>query len=227
MSEQTSTYIGKKFSCPGCKASLKFRRPPKRLLQTCPHCRRKLRLQYEAAAQAKDDLVREAIELLVNSRQPVKKAYDYTRDPLLDNVDESEPGILRFDQPWPKTIEEVVIENAEVVCHRLDEERALTARKTLLSGKFKRVTVFRTGQVEQMEVTGHWWDHTHHESKLGLLERKIVRELNRRPLARNFAARINHVDQIVKDRKEWLKFYVDLAIDKHETTKPKAGPSFR
>lgn len=227
MSQQTSSYMGKKFSCPECQANLKFRRPPKRLLQTCPHCRRRLRLRDEEAAKAQDDLVREAIDLLVNSRQPAKKSYDYTRDPLLDTVDNSEPGLWKFDQPWPESVEEVVIENAEVVCHRLDQERALTARKTLLNGKFKRVTVYRTGKVEQMEVTGHWWDHTHHESKLGLLERKIVRELNRRPLAKKFAARINHVDQIVRDRQDWLRFYVDLAIDKQEAAKPKAGPKFR
>lgn len=227
MSKQTSSIIGKKFSCPGCQSNLKFRRPPKRLLQTCPHCRRRLRLQDEAAAKAKDELVREAIELLVNSREPIEKKYDYARDPLLDTVDNSSPGIWRFDQPWPQTIQEVIIENVEVVCHRIDDDRELQARKSLLNGTFKRVTVFRTGKVEQMAVTGHWWDHTHHQAKLGLLERKIVRELNRRPLAKKFAARINHVDQVVRDKKEWLQFYVDLAIDKNEDAKPKPGPSFR
>lgn len=219
MSSLNSSYVGKKFACPGCQSNLKFRRPPKTLLQTCPHCRRKLRLQDEAAAAAKDDLVRMAIESLVNSREPVEKPYDYARDPLLDTVDDSMPGIWKFDQPWPQTVDEILIENAEVVCHPLDEQRAMQSRKMFLGGKYKRVTVFRTGQVEQMQVSGHWWDHQPHEMKLGLLARSIVRELNRRPLAKQFVARVNHVNRVLCDKKEIFEMFVDVALDNPEATK--------
>ena len=96
-----------------------------------------------------------------------------------------------------------------------------------MGGRFKRVTVARTGKVEHMEVVGHWWDHEHHESRLGRLERSVVRELNLRPLVRNYAARINHVNRVIQDKKELLQMFVDLAIDEQQTNKTSTGPKFR
>ncbi len=227
MSDQNTTYIGKKFACPGCRSNLKFRRPPKSLLYTCPSCRKKLRLQDEAAAAAKDEMVKMAIESLVNSREAIEKPYDYTRDPKLDTVENPQPGVWLFEQPWPKSVDEIVVENAEVICHPMDEDRAMGSRKIFLEGKFRRVTVFRTGQVEQMQVSGHWWDFEPRESKLGLLSRSIVRQINKHPLAKQFAARVNHVNRLIRDHKERFEFYVDIAIDRPEELKNKTGANFK
>lgn len=226
MTIQNSSFLGKKFSCPSCRSQLKFRRPPKSLLQICPNCRRKLRLQEELAAVDQDELLKEAIELLVSSRTP-KKRYDYARDPELDRSQIGDGGVVTFDQPWPETAGEVVYQKAEVICTEFDFNRAASSRLAWMSGEFKRVSVFRTGQVEEIEVTGHWWDFEPHETKLGLLSRSVVRELNRNPLAKRFAARINCFQETTRNRQKYIELFIDLAVEQEDDKKAKQVADFR
>lgn len=220
MSDRVSQYLGKKFACPGCQAHLKLRRPPTRQLLTCPNCRRKLRLQEQAATESKDDLFKEAIESLVAWRGPDNEPYNYRKDPRLDRVDTSRPGVWKFDQPWPEHVHQMVIERAEVLFNPFEVDGTVRSRQLLLDGSFRRVTVIRTGEVEEMEVTGHWWDFEPHENKLGLLPRSVVRELNRIVTAKRFAARINCLQQNIHENQEVLELFVDVAID--ESPEPKS-----
>jgi uncharacterized protein YbaR (Trm112 family) len=212
MSDQISKYLGKKFSCPECEAQLKFRRPPTKQLLTCPNCRRKLRLHEKAAAPSHEDLLREAIESLVAWKPPDVQPYDYSLDPRLDQVDSSIPGIWKFDQPWPDGAREIVIERTEVLYYPDDNEHTDRLRRLLLDGTFRRVSVDRTRNVEEMEITGYWWDYQPREGKLGVLARSVVRQLNRIVTAKHFAARINCLQEAIRDDEEILELFVDVAI---------------
>lgn len=213
MSDNQSRYLGKKYSCPGCNSQLKFRRAPTTLLQTCPNCRRKLRLQDREAAANDDELLRAAIDSLVSWKEPDDQPYDYRRDPKLDLANETEPGIFKFDQPWPESAGDIVFQDAEVLFNPEDTYGTVLARKALFEGQFRRVTAVRTGQVEEMAVIGHWWGLESHQAKIGLLARSVVRELNRILTAKNFAAVINRVEKTTIASKRHLNFYVDLAVD--------------
>jgi len=221
MPENHSQYLGKKYSCPGCHRQLKFRRPPTTLLQTCPNCRRKLRLQDREAAASNDELLREAIDSLIKWEEPTDEPYEYRRDPKLDVITELDGGIFQFNQPWPEVAGEVVYENAEVLFNHEDSYGSVLARKAMFEGQFRRVTVVRTGQVEEMAVMGHWWGPEHHEAKIGLLERSVVRILNRIVTAKNFVAIINRIERTTIASKRHLNFFVNLAID---TTPGKSKP---
>ena len=157
--------------------------------------------------------MKEAIESLVGWKASEKKKYDYRVDPQLDRVDASTPGRWVFDQPWPENIHDVVMERTEVLFNKRDAQAIARCRKLMFEGLFRRVTVFRTGEVEQIEVTGHWWDHEPHDAKVGMLARSVVRELNRNPRARRFAARINYMQEAMYHDQECLALYIDLAID--------------
>ena len=214
MSENHSQYLGKKYSCPGCHRQLKFRRPPTTLLQTCPNCRRKLRLQDREAAANDDALLREAIDSLVKWQKPEDKPYEYRRDPKLDVMTEQKNGVFQFKQPWPESAGEVVYENAEVLFNHEDSYGTVLARKALFEGEFRRVSVVRTGQVEEMAVIGHWWGLEPHQAKVGFLPRSIVRALNRVVTAKNFAAIIDRIERTTIASKRHLNFFINLAIDK-------------
>ncbi len=214
MSEPNSGFLGKKFSCPGCQSNLKFRRAPKSLLQTCPNCRRKLRLQEQAFEASKDDMLRMAIESLVDWNEPTSQAYDYRTDPLLDRIVCSSENSWKFDQPWPSESHQLVFERAEVLFNPRDMRSITHNRQLFFDGKCRRVTVFRTGEVEQIQVSGHWWDFELHECKLGLLPRWVVRELNLIPKAKVFAARINCLEKTVRADNDFLDLFIDLAIEK-------------
>lgn len=224
MSDRISQFLGQKFVCPQCQSKLKFLRPPTRQLLTCPNCRRKLRLQEQAAAASQDDQIKEAIDSLVSWKSTATKpAYNYEKDPMLDRVDTSSPGIWKFDQPWPNNVHQVVMEGTEVACIPSDIAGTAQARKQMLDGIFRRVTVFRTGQVEEMAVDGHWWDFESHEKKVGILSRPVVRELNRVLTAKRFAARINSIQQTTRDNQEYFELFIDLAIDDSPKQKPITG----
>ena len=211
MSESGSSYLGKKFSCPGCHSSLKFKRPPSSLLYRCPSCRRKLRFQERKAAAEEDDLIKQAIEALVDWKVP-EKTYDYRRDPKLDLLVEGEPGVLQFDQPWPCPIQEIVLEATEVVCNPLDTKGTIHSRQEMLDGEFRRVTIFRTGQVEEMAVNGHWWQVRLQERKVGILPRAVVRELNRMTKVKKFAARIHSMKPTTTDSGNLVELFIDVAV---------------
>ena len=213
MANTNSSFVGKNFSCPGCQSNLKFTRAPKSLLQKCPNCRRKLRLQEKEAAASQDDLLKEAIDSLVDWEVTSKKAYNYRVDPILDQCVCPEPNVWKFDQPWPKNTGEILLKNSEVVYYAADGSGSAKARELLMNGTFKRVTAFRTGQVEELEVTGHWYDVHPYERKVGVLPRKVVRELNLIPEAKKFAARINTIELVVEDAVPVYKLFIDLAID--------------
>lgn len=211
MTDSQSRYIGKKFNCPSCQSSLKFSRPSSSMLYRCPSCRRKLRLQERQAAAEKDALVQQAIDALVDWQLP-EKSYDYRTDPDLDRVVESHPGVLIFDQPWPARVGDIVLEAAEVICNPSDVNGAVLSRKELACGEFRRVTIYRTGQVEEMAVNGHWLKITPQEHKVGVLPRKVVRELNRLTSVKKFAARINSM-KISRDSSDALvELYIDVAV---------------
>ena len=222
MANVNSNFVGKKFACPGCQSSLKFTRAPKSLLQKCPNCRRKLRLQEKHAAASQDDLLKDAIESLVDWDSPDENPYNYRRDPNLDNCDTTTPNIWKFSQPWPENTGELVLENTEVICSFQDANGAMQARELLMNGEFRRVTVFRTGQVEEIEVTGHWYDVHPFERKVGILPRKVVRELNLMPLAKKFTSRINTVHLTVEDDRPVFRLFIDLAIDTSAAKKAKS-----
>ena len=225
MAENPSKYLGKKYACPGCHSQLKFRRAPTRLLQTCPNCRRKIRLRDRESAANQDELLREAIDSLVQWKEPDDVPYDYRRDPKLDCAKETESGIWKFDQPWPEEAGDVVHEDAEVLFNPEDTYGTVLARKALFEGEFRRVTAVRTGQVEEMQIVGHWWSEVQpHEAKIGLLERVVVRGLNRIVTAKNFITRINRVQRKIIEQKKHLEFFVDLAID---TRKPESKSNSR
>jgi hypothetical protein len=221
MSDRVSKYLGKKYACPGCQAHLRFRRPPKKSLLTCPNCRRKLKLQEQAAHANRDELFQEAIESLVTWKPAVVKPYNYILDPLLDRVDSSVPGVWKFDQPWPEHVLQIAIERAEVLFYATDIQGTVRSRQQLLDGSFRRVTVERTGEVEEMEVTGHWYDVEPHSTNLGLLSRQTVRQLNRIVTAKKFAARINCVQQAIQDDRNVLELFVDLAVQEPPHQKPR------
>ncbi len=170
-------------------------------------------MQDRAAAASKDELLKEAIESLVDWKEPEKKKYDYRIDPRLDQVDATTPGLWIFDQPWPENVHEVVMEQIEVFVKPRDTSAIARCRKLMFGGLFRRVTVVRTGVVEQMEVTGHWWDHDPHHAKIGMLSRSVVRELNRNPRGKRFAARINRIQEATYNDQDCLALYIDLAID--------------
>lgn len=217
MSDQVSKYLGKNFSCPECEAKLKFRRPPTKQLLTCPNCRRKLRLHERAAAPSHEELMREAIEALVSWKPPDDRPYEYSQDPRLDRVDYSRPGVWKFDQPWSEDAREVVIERTEVLFYAEGREGTDRLRRLLLDGTLRRVTVDRTRNVEEMEITGYWWDYQPREGKLGVLSRTVVRQLNRIVTAKTFAVRINCIQEAVRDDLEILELFVDVAIqDPHK-----------
>ena len=181
------------------------------MLYRCPSCRRKLRFQERQAAAEKDVLVKQAIDALVNS-QRAEESYDYRIDPKLDSIVEAKPGILKFDQPWPDKVEDVVLEATEVVCNTHDTHGALLSRKELLRGEFRRVTIYRTGQVEEMGVNGHWVKVAHQERKVGVLPRKIVRELNRMTSVKRFAARINSMKWSGGVEDGLVELFIDVAV---------------
>lgn len=216
MANTNSNFVGKKFSCPGCQSNLKFTRAPKSLLQKCPNCRRRLRLQEKQAAASDDELLKDAIDSLIDASEPVEKPYNYRLDPALDQCVTVQPNIWEFDQPWPENAGEIVLENSEVVWNANALGGSLESRISLMNGKFRRVTVFRTGQVEEIEVTGHWYDVHPYEHKVGTLPRTVVRELNKMPHAKKFAARINTVQLVRQQEQPIYKLFIDLAID----TKP-------
>lgn len=212
MSDQVSQYLGKKYACPECQARLKFRRPPTKQLLTCPNCRRKLRLQDRATAPSQDELIREAIESLVSWKPPDKRPYVYSQDPRLDRVESPRRGVWKFDQPWPDNIKQVVVERTKVLFYPANVDGTDQSRRLLLDGSFRRVTVAHTRNVEEMEVTGNWWDYQPRESNLGVLARSVVRELNRIVTAKHFAARINCIRKGVHENREVLELFIDLAI---------------
>ena len=156
--------------------------------------------------------MREAIDALVSWKPPDDKPYSYGQDPRLDLVDDSRHGIWKFDQPWPEDALQVVIERAEVLFYPDGMEGTVQLRRHLFEGTLRRVTVDRTRNVEEMEVTGYWWDHQPHEGKLGVLSRRVVRELNRIVTARHFVARINYIQEAIHEDLEVLELFVDLAI---------------
>lgn len=216
MSDRDVRVFGKKYACPGCHSILKFRRPPRSLFQTCPHCRRMLRIQERAAAASHDDEIRDAIDSLTDWDVPEQPVYDYHRDPQLDNIDESVPNIWKFDQPWPEHVGKIVGENIEVTVNPFDAEGVARTRLNLLDGIHRRVTVYRTGEVEEMAVDGHWWNDEYgepQEQRLGILTRAVVRDLNRIHNARQFVARINNLKRTVRQDLEILDLFIDLAID--------------
>lgn len=158
--------------------------------------------------------MRQAIESLVRWKAPEGRPYDYHRDPRLDRVDDSSPGIWRFDQPWPEYVNHVVVECAEVVFNPTDMLNTYQSRQALLGQTYRRVTVARNGEVEGMDVTGHWWDFRRpYESKVGMLSRSVVRKLNSVVTAKRFAARINSIQKCIVQDREFLELYIDLAID--------------
>ena len=211
MSDSGSGHLGKKFSCPGCQSNLKFTRPPSSQLYRCPSCRRKLRFQERRAAAEKDDLIKQAIDALVDWRLP-EKSYDYRMDPNLDVIDKSEPGIWKFAQPWPNEIKDIVFEAAEVVCNPADENGAVLSRRELLVGDYRRVSIYRTGQVEEIGVNGHWFNVRPHERKVGVLPRAVVRELNRMTTVKRFTARIHSIRVPREPVKGLVELYIDVAI---------------
>jgi hypothetical protein len=219
--------MGKKYSCPGCHSKLKFTRPPTSQMLKCPNCRRKLRIQAYEAAAGHDELVKQAIQSLVKWNAPEDQPYDYRRDPGLDDFDDSQQGIWKFNQPWPEHTGEVVYENAEVLCNPNDITGAVHFRRMLRDNKFRRVTIYRTGEVEQMEVTGHWWDHEPHEGRIGLLPRVVVRQLNRLITARGFAARINTLKLVNRDGQDLVEVYIDIAVDLSAKRKHQSGIRYR
>ena len=227
MADRVSSYLGKKYACPGCHANLKFRRPPTKTLLTCPSCRRKLKLQEQKAVASRDELVREAIDSLVSWRKPEKRRYEYRLDPKLNNVDSSTPGLWKFDQPWPEHVREIAIERAEVLVFPFDEMGTYQSRTHLVIDKFPRVTVERTGEVEEMEVTAHWYDLEPHDTKVGLLSRQVVRDLNRIVTAKHFAARINCLQQVVREKQPVLELYIDVAVQELPQQKSRPHTPFR
>lgn len=156
--------------------------------------------------------MREAIEALVSWKPPDDKPYSYGQDPRLDRVDNSQHGIWKFDQPWREDAQQVVIERAEVHFYPDNTEGTVRLRRLLLEGTLRRVTVERTRNVEEIEVTGYWWDYQPHEGKLGVLSRRVVRELNRIVSARHFVAKINCIQEAIRDDLEVLELFVDVAI---------------
>lgn len=211
MSNSGSSFLGKKFSCPGCHSKLKFSRPPSSLLYRCPSCRRKLRFQERKAAAEEDDLIKQAIEALVDWKVP-DSSYDYRRDPKLDETDSSQPGYWKFNQPWPCHIFDIVLEGTEVFCNPLDTEGAVRARREMLDGEFRRVSIYRTGQVEEMAVNGHWWQVKLQERKVGILPRAVVRDLNRLTHVKRFTARINSMQLTHRPEGEFVKLFIDVAV---------------
>ncbi len=215
MSNRDSRVFGQKYSCPGCNSLLKFRRPPRTLVQTCPNCRRILRLREKAAESKKDDQLKEALDALAEWTEPDETPYQYYADPKLDEMDKSTPGIWKFDQPWPPDTQQIVAENVEVIFNPLDVQANMRWRVRLLKGFHRRVTIHRTGEVEEIEVDGLWWDGHNgqpQERKLGLLSRAQVRELNRLTYAKNFASRINQLRKTIRDNQAILELYIDIAI---------------
>jgi hypothetical protein len=213
MANTNSNFVGKKFSCPGCQSKLKFTRTPKSVLQKCPNCRRRLRLQERQAAADQDELLKEAIESLIDWDAPEPKLYNYRMDPALDQCDSSDSAIWTFDQPWPKNTGEIVLENTEVLLNKNDLSGPLRSREMMMNGKYKRVTAFRTGQVEEIEVSGHWFDVTPFEQKVGILPRSVVRQVNRIPDAKRFTARINNIRLSVEAGVSIYELFIDMAID--------------
>ena len=223
MSTHHAKAFGQKYSCPGCQALLKFRRPPTRSLQSCPNCRRTIRLHEKAAAGNRDADIKRAIEELADWDVPETPRYSYSRDPLLDQIDDSQPHVWTFNQPWPENTGEVVADRVEVIVNTEDLESIAQFRFGLLDGIHRRVTVQRTGEVEEIAVDGHWWADENGEPlehRLGILSRSVVRELNRIPHARRFASRINCLVLGTIEGHEVPKLFVDLAID--ESPEPSA-----
>ena len=110
----------------------------------------------------------------------------------------------------------MIAKNIEVAFNPHDVTGSARTRFELLDGIHRRVTVHRTGEVEEIAVEGHWWNDEFgepREQRLGLLSRAIVRELNRLHAARHFAARINRLRRALFRNCEILELFIDLAID--------------
>ncbi len=156
--------------------------------------------------------MREAIAALVSWKPPDTQPYEYSQDPRLDRVDHSQPGVWKFDQPWREDVREVVIERAEVFFYPDNVRGTDRLRRLMLEGTLRRVTLDRTRNVEEMEITGYWWDYQPREGKLGVLSRSVVRQLNRILTAKYFAVRINCIQEAVRDDQQILELFVDVAI---------------
>ena len=207
-----------KISCPGCDALLKFKRIPTRLVQPCPNCRRLLRLQdMMSVAQQGDDL-QSVIDDFV-SREPTHHAptQSYEEDPRLDETVAKAPGILQFNQPWPDNFHHILYNKVNVVANPFNLEGNMFRRQQLLKGYHRRVTVVRTGEVEEMVVVGHWHDRNDdgvNDGVIGTLPRTMVRELNRLPIETEYSARINYVQWRREGKTQLLDIYVDVAKNK-------------
>ena len=222
MSGRDVRVFGRRFACPGCHALLRFQRPPTSLLQTCPNCRKVLKLQERQAAANHDEELKAALDSLSSWKPKEKKNVEYNRDPRLDVIDDSISGLWQFDQPWPAHTGDVVLDRVEVLVDAAYGDEARRQRHSLLHGYHRRVSVFRTGEVEEIAVTGHWWehrDHQSHEGSMGALPRPVVRELNRIPSTPAFAARINCFRQTPESN--ILELFIDLAIDNTPRQKKK------
>lgn len=185
-------------------------------MQTCPNCRKVLRLHERNAAASKDEALKEALDSLLDWNPPEPRKYEYGEDPQLDLIDDSNPGIWKFNQPWPENVHQVVVEHAEVSLNPYDIDGSVKPRFRLLDGYHRRVTIFRTGEVEEIAVTGHWWDSRElkpHECHMGVLPRAVVRELNLIPSTPVFAARINSLQKISHKSQDILELFIDIAID--------------
>ena len=215
MAKRDSIVFGRKYSCPGCNSQLKFKRPPTKSVYNCPNCRRLLRLREKQKAAGSDDALNAAIGSLLDDES--SRSADYEHDRRLDRLKESrQQGTLLFDQPWPGSIAAVVLEAAEVVLNQFDFEAIALARQKMFDGFLRRVTVYRTGEVEDYAVTGHWRnrsgaapEHAH----VGKLPRSVGRQLNKYGAQRIIEARINRMSKSGDVQgNRFVKLFIDLAV---------------
>ncbi len=203
---------------------MRFKRIPTRLVQTCPNCRRLLRLQDKMSV-AEGDQLQLIIDEFVSRDRLQAPHIAYADDPRLDQVTTTEDGVLHFQQPWPEGFTDVLYEHTEVELNPHNEPGNITQRQHLLRGYLRRVTVERTGEIEQMTIIGHWRDRQddrENEGVVGLLPRKIVRELNRLPYSTLYAAKINSAVWVRDHERDLIELYVDVARSPTEHLPPRS-----
>ena len=223
MSNSSARQVGKRFSCPGCDALLKFKRLPTRLVQTCPNCRRLLRIQDKISSAGENRDLQAAIDEFVSRETLHVREIEYEEDPRLDQITTTESGVLQFNQPWPPGFDQVLLEQLEVLPNPHNLEGNTDKRQRLLSGFHRRVSMERTGEVEEIAIIGHWRDHQDgraNEGVLGTLARKIVRQLNKLPIDTVYAARINSAQWTIDDDKEFVEMFVDVAKSSSQKRSP-------
>ena len=178
-----------------------------------------LRLRDNIAAADGDNDIQSAIDEFVSRESPEPVQVEYEEDPRLDTYTKTESGVVRFEQPWPDGTGELLLECTEVAHYPFNLEGNMLERTRLLDGIHRRVTLERTGEVEDIAVVGHWRTAKFQPLEsgiIGCLPRPVVRQLDREHLFATYAGRIHSAQRAVVDNQAIFQVFIDVAIESED-----------